>query len=77
MEPVTVYTTNQCVYCVMLKNFLLDQNIPFKEINVDQNPRIVQKLIDMTGKMGVPQIEINGKWVVGYDPNQIMKAFEN
>jgi glutaredoxin len=61
----------------MLKNFLLDQNIPFKEINVDQNPRIVQKLIDMTGKMGVPQIEINGKWVVGYDPNQIMKAFEN
>ncbi|MEH6943691.1 glutaredoxin family protein [Bacillus sp. JJ722] len=76
MEQVTVYSSNRCVYCVMVKNLLKEQNIQFQEVNVDGHPEVVQKLIQSTGRMGVPQTEINGKWVVGYDPNSIMKALE-
>lgn len=74
MNDVTVYTTNQCAYCVLLKNFLAEQEVPFKEVNVETNPEIVQQLIQKTGRMGVPQTEVNGRWVVGYDPNSIMQA---
>jgi len=76
MNSVTVYTTNTCPYCVMLKNFLNDQNIPFQEINVQQDQRAMHKLIAATGQLGVPQTEVNGQWVVGFDPNGIMSALK-
>ncbi|MBD8069841.1 glutaredoxin family protein [Bacillus sp. PS06] len=77
MSTVKVYTTTRCPYCVMLKNFLADQNIPFKEVNVEENPEIMNQLVAKTGQMGVPQTEVNGKWIVGYDPNNIMLALRN
>jgi glutaredoxin 3 len=42
MNAITVYTTTRCPYCVMLKNFLSSQNIPFEEVNVERNPVIMQ-----------------------------------
>ncbi|WP_243356458.1 glutaredoxin family protein [Bacillus litorisediminis] len=77
MNSVTVYTTTRCPYCVMLKNFLTEQNIPFKEVNVETNPAIMSELVRKTGQMGVPQTEVNGKWVVGFDPNTIITALKN
>lgn len=74
MNIVTVYTTTRCPYCVMLKNFLTQQNIPYKEVNVEENPEIMHQLVRTTGQMGVPQSQVNGKWVVGFDPNGIMTA---
>jgi len=61
----------------MLKNFLESQSIPFKEVNVETKPELMQYLVNKTGQMGVPQTEINGKWVVGFDPNNIMLALRN
>jgi len=77
MNSVTVYTTTRCPYCVMLKNFLADQNIPFKEVNVEGQPKLVNQLVRMTGQMGVPQTEVNGTWIVGFDPNSIIQALKN
>jgi glutaredoxin 3 len=77
MSSITVYTTTRCPYCVMLKNFLSSKNISFKEVNVERNPEIMQKLVNTTGQMGVPQTEVNGKWVIGFDPNSIMMALKN
>ena len=74
MNSVTVYTTTQCPYCVMLKKFLSEQNINFNEVNVETQPEIMEQLVKTTGQMGVPQTEVNGQWIVGFDPNNIMKA---
>lgn len=74
--PVTVYTTTRCPYCVMLKNFLEENKIAFHEVNVESNPEKMQQLIRTTGQMGVPQTEINGQWVIGFDPNTIMEALQ-
>lgn len=73
-EGVTVYTTTQCPYCVMVKNFLTENKIDFTEVNVETNPAIMNDLVKKTGQMGVPQTEVNGNWVVGFDPNSIMEA---
>ncbi|MDF9297633.1 glutaredoxin family protein [Geobacillus stearothermophilus] len=72
MAQVTVYTTTTCPYCVMAKNFLRAQGIPFKEVNVEFDPEAARRLVETTGQMGVPQIEIGGRWVLGYDPDAIM-----
>jgi len=75
-KDVTVYTTTRCPYCKMVKNFLSQNNVPFKEVNVEKEPAMMQKLIQTTGQMGVPQTEINGKWIVGYDPQSIAEALQ-
>lgn len=72
MNKITVYTTSSCPYCIMLTNFLQEQNISFKEVNVENDPEEMQRVVRETGQRGVPQTEINGKWVLGFDPNSIM-----
>lgn len=48
----------------MLKGFLSQNNIPFTEVNVEKDLLMMQKVVKQTGQMGVPQTEINGKWVI-------------
>lgn len=71
MNDITVYTTTTCPYCVMVTYFLKEKNIEFKEVNVQSDPAIMQKIVDETGQMGVPQTDINGEWVLGFDPNKL------
>lgn len=70
-NQVTVYTTDTCPYCAMVKNFLMEKGVSFNEVNVQQDPEAGQKLVETTVQKGVPQIEINGEWVLGYDPETI------
>lgn len=71
---VTVYVTSTCPFCTMVKRFLTLQNIPYKEVNVEKDPIAMQILINATGQLGVPQTNVNGYWVLGYDPDAIMAA---
>lgn len=54
MKKITVYSTTTCPYCVMLKTWLNDQKIEFKEYLVDQNPIAAQQMINLSGQRGVP-----------------------
>lgn len=56
----------------MLTHFLKEQNLPFQEVNVEKDPKAMQKVVAETGQMGVPQTEINGQWIIGFDPDAIM-----
>ncbi|AEH49121.1 MULTISPECIES: glutaredoxin family protein [Bacillaceae] len=76
MKRVTVYTTTTCPYCVMVKNFLREQGVPFEEVNVQRDPVAARKLVETTGQIGVPQIEIDGQWVIGFDPDAIMQLLQ-
>ncbi|MFS0577430.1 glutaredoxin domain-containing protein [Sporosarcina sp. 179-K 3D1 HS] len=72
----TVYTTSTCPYCTMMTNYLREQNIPFKEVNVQFDQEAGQRLVETTGQMGVPQTELNGKWIIGFDPAGIQQALK-
>lgn len=39
-----------------------------KEVNLEIHPIAMVKLISKTGKFTVPQTNINGKWISGFDP---------
>ncbi len=72
-NSVTVYSTNSCPYCDMMKSFLQQNQISFTEVNVQQDQAAAQKLVETTGKMGVPQTNINGEWVLGFDPERVLE----
>ncbi len=76
MVKIKVYTTPTCPYCIELKDWLKDQNIAFDEIDISQNETAKEEMIEKSGEMRVPQIEINGKMIVGFEKEEIKKALK-
>ena len=68
---VTVYTTQTCPYCDSVKRYLSSNNVSYSEIDVSADETAAQELVQRTGQQGVPQTEINGKFVIGYDTNEL------
>ena len=68
---VTVYTTQTCPYCDSVKRYLSSKNVSYSEIDVSADEAAAQELVQMTGHQGVPQTEIDGKFVIGYDTNEL------
>lgn len=68
---VTVYSTPSCSWCSTLKNYLRQHKISFTDIDVSADPEQARMLVNKTGQTGVPQTEINGEMVVGFDKAKI------
>ncbi len=54
MAKILVYTTTTCPFCKMQKDYFNSKNIEFSEILVDENPDEAQKMIELSGQLGVP-----------------------
>ena len=72
-KTVKVYSTATCPYCTRAKEFLKDNDIKFENIDVGENPDKAQEMIDKSGQMGVPVLEIDKEIVVGFDKDKIKK----
>ena len=68
---VTVYSTPTCVYCNQLKSYLRKQRIMFSDVDVAADPKAAQELQQRTGQTGVPQTDIDGEIIVGFDRPRI------
>ena len=73
---VKIYTTNHCPYCVMAKEFFKKNDVKYTEINVEEDEAAAEEMIEKSGQMGVPVIEINGEIIVGFNRNAIEKALK-
>ena len=60
----TVYSQNNCPFCVQAKRLLESKNVPFTEINIEDNPDSRQMLLDK-GLRSVPQIFVDEELVPG------------
>lgn len=74
MKEVTIYSTPTCVYCNMAKSFFGANKVSFKEHNVASDIEKRKEMIDKTGQMGVPVIDIGGEVIVGFDEGRIKTA---
>ena len=70
---IRVFSTILCPYCVTLKEFLKEHNIDFEDIDVSRNEGFLKEMVEKSGQMGVPVIEIDGQFVVGFDKEKICK----
>jgi glutaredoxin-like YruB-family protein len=71
VKRIVVYTSDSCPWCNKAKDYLKGLKMPFKEVNVSRNPAEADKLVKRTGQTGTPQLDINGKYVVGFDKPKI------
>jgi glutaredoxin-like YruB-family protein len=68
---VIVYTTPTCSWCTTIKRHLQEHQVRFTELNVAENLQAAREMIKKSGQQGVPQTEINGQMIVGFDKQRI------
>jgi glutaredoxin 3 len=68
MQPVKMYTTAVCPYCIRAKQILKSKGVDkIDEVRIDSNPEERMKMMEITGRRTVPQIFIGDTHVGGCD----------
>ncbi len=70
-KRVTVYSTPTCSWCTRLKQYLKMNNIKFRDVDVSKDQAAAQAMVRKSGQQGVPQTDINGQIIVGFDKPKI------
>jgi len=69
-----IYTTDTCKYCKEAKEYFKEKNIEYEEINLSKNPERKSELLQKSGSLSVPTIELNGKNFIGFSREEVDKV---
>ncbi|MCF6333400.1 MAG: glutathione S-transferase N-terminal domain-containing protein [Draconibacterium sp.] len=70
-KNVTVYTTPTCTWCTTVKRHLQENGIQYREVDVSADQKAAEEMVRRSGQQGVPQTDINGQMIVGFDKIRI------
>ena len=70
-RQVIVYTTPTCSHCRTLKDYLRNNQVAFREVDVTKDEKAATEMVRRSGQQGVPQSIIDGQVIVGFDRNKI------
>ncbi len=78
-KDITIYTTNTCAYCVMVKRWLQAKGMNYNEVNLDENPDRQAEALEMSGALTVPVTVVtkqddSREVVIGYNLAQLAPA---
>jgi glutaredoxin-like YruB-family protein len=72
-KDIKIYSTPTCHYCNIAKDFFKEKGVKYEEFNVSTDLEKRKEMVEKSGQMGVPVIDISGDIVVGFDEEQISK----
>ncbi|MBS0001356.1 MAG: hypothetical protein KFF73_20390 [Cyclobacteriaceae bacterium] len=75
-KNVTVYTTPSCPWCTTLKTYLRKNGIRFTDVDVSRDQQAAQDMVRKSGQQGVPQTDINGQMIIGFDQKKLNQLLE-
>jgi glutaredoxin 3 len=53
-KKITIFTTNTCAYCAMVKKYLGAKGHEWEEVNLDQHPERQAEALQLSGALTVP-----------------------
>lgn len=71
-----MYSTQMCPYCFTLKEWLKEKGIEFQDINVAEDQNAAKEMVEKSGQMGVPVVDIDGKIIIGFNKEEISKILK-
>jgi glutaredoxin len=79
VKNITIFTTNTCGYCKMVKQFLTTKGFSYDEINLDNQPEKQQEAFELSGQLTVPitlvtKADDSKQVIVGYNLAQLAPA---
>ena len=73
-KKVFIYSTPTCPYCIRAKQFLSENKITFTNYDVSGDHEKAEEMIQKSGQMGVPVLDIGGEIIVGFDREKIKQT---
>jgi glutaredoxin len=78
-KDITIFTTNTCAYCVMVKKYLTAKGHSYQEVNLDQNPERQQEAYKLSGALTTPVTVVTKhddtkEVIVGYNLSKLAPA---
>lgn len=73
-QSIKVYSTPTCPWCIRVKQFLKENNTAFEDFDVAVDQAKAEEMIQKSGQMGVPVLDIDGTIIVGFDKEKIKTA---
>lgn len=74
MKNVIIYSTPTCHYCALAKDYFKAHGVNYTEYNVASDLEQRKTMVDKSGQLGVPVIDIDGKIMVGFDEAELSSA---
>ena len=71
MKNVQIYSTPTCTYCAAAKDFFKKNSIAYTEYDVAADQAKRAEMLEKSGQMGVPVIDIDNSIVVGFDEKML------
>jgi glutaredoxin 3 len=68
---ITVYSTPTCVFCHAVKEYFRQKNVKYEEKDLTQDQDAAKWVLEHTGQLAVPVIDLNGTIIVGFDRAKI------
>ena len=73
---IIIYSTPTCPYCQQVKEFLDQNKIKYKDIDVSTDEKAAKEMIEKSKQMGVPVIDIDGQIIIGFDEKKLRKILK-
>ena len=79
-KTITIYTTNTCAYCVMVKKWLASKGLGYEEVNLEQHPERQAEMMQLSGQMAVPVTVVadadndHKDITIGWNPGKLATA---
>ena len=76
LSKIRIFSTPSCPYCITLKQFLKQHDFEFEDIDVSKDEKALEEMIQKSGQMGVPVLEIEDQIIVGFDKPKIVNILD-
>ena len=67
-REILFYSAEGCPDCRRARQFLDEHAIPYRVIDIAEDPAAARLLEESTGKRGIPYLVVDGKWIRAYTP---------
>jgi glutaredoxin len=79
VKNITIFTTNTCAYCVMVKRFLDAKGHGYEVVNLDEQPDRQAEALELSGALTVPVTVVtkeddSREVIVGYNLSKLAPA---
>lgn len=78
-KNITIFTTNTCAYCVMVKKWLNIKGLSYEEVNLEDHPDRQAEAMQISGQLAVPVTVVtkdddSKEVIVGYNLAKLAPA---
>jgi len=74
MANVLLYSTSTCPHCKSLKKYLDEKGVAYTDYDVAVDADKRKEMVEKSGQMGVPVLDIDGRVIAGFEKADIDNA---